>query len=74
MRANIPLQYGALRVLQWTCDDGVIGVVPFLEALHLESRLGQAVVTVVVVVRGDRCGALGLCWYKGARVRGCWRT
>ena len=50
----------------WTCDDGAIGVMPFLEAPHLETRLGLwkpwwsaggvALCVAAVVVRLVRVG------------------
>ena len=32
--------YGENPVHLWTCDGGVFGIVPSLEASHLETRLG----------------------------------
>jgi hypothetical protein len=43
LRVIMSMQHRDLRVkIQsfWTCDDGAIGVVPFLEASHLETRPG----------------------------------
>ena len=78
--APCPLLHGALEgenyVHLWTCDGGAIGVVPSLEAPHLETRFGYAVVVVgwwcclcataeeARVVRAGR---------EVQRAHGCWR-
>jgi hypothetical protein len=54
LRCTVSCRTGSLRgespILSWMCNDNAFGAVPFLEAPHLESRLGW-----IVVVDGWWC-------------------
>jgi hypothetical protein len=50
LRCIVSSRTGVLQgenpILSWMCDDDAFGVLTFLKALHLEPRLGWAVVVV----------------------------
>jgi hypothetical protein len=75
-RVVAPRVRGENPLRHWTCDDDAFGVVFSLEASHLElvSACGSGTVgsSVELLVRNDRRGVQGPCWWGG--VEGPWQS